>query len=106
MTLCRLRVVQANSHSISIPHLVVFVKDLSYYVVRQIARGGQVLPMAGLMNFSASLRNLKGCCVARGGTNGFLQSKNKGTKCHNDTLSEPTRNATEPRGQRATPYPR
>jgi hypothetical protein len=29
MTLCRLRVVQANSHSISITHLVVNVKYLS-----------------------------------------------------------------------------
>lgn len=29
MTLCRLRVVQANSHSISITHLVVFVKYMS-----------------------------------------------------------------------------
>ena len=50
MALCPLRVVQANSHSISIPHLVVFVKDLSYFEVRQIAHGGQVLPTGGHLN--------------------------------------------------------
>ena len=91
MTLCRLRVVQANSHSISIPHLVVFVKDLSYF--------------EGVVYLVRRYAILRGCCVARGGTNGFLQSKNKGTKCRDDTLSEPTRNATEPRGQQATPCP-
>ena len=50
MTLCRLRVVQANSHSISIPHLVVFVKDLSYfegvvYLLRRYAIWGVVVSL-------------------------------------------------------------
>jgi hypothetical protein len=81
---------------------VVFVKDLSYFEVRQIAHGGQVLPTGGHLNLLCRF----GFGVSLGGvTGGFLQSKNKGTKCRDDTLSEPTKNATEPRGQKAIPYP-